>query len=318
MANIQHHIFLYNIGSIYGVAGYYSDKDSTQHVVAATTDGILHETHWNRNTSVTSPQPLRRSPESAPEQFNGIHSLSGFFTSDDRTSDPNTFESFQHVIVATEDGRLQEVYFTDLQHVHVRSSLYQLTTTAGPHIGMAGFSSSDGLRHATVGGADSILHEVVWSAQVTPTAQDLYTQFYLPDVAAITGFSFDLDIPHIGPHIHTRDVIVAMREGSVSDVYYRGGYITRDLLTTFSSPLANVAAFVNTDTSDAHVIVLHSSGQLYDYTYNIPSQGNGQTTPLVSIPNVVDIAAYYSAYDRTCHVIAATRDGNLHEVYYTL
>jgi hypothetical protein len=297
MANIQHHIILHNIGSIYGVAGYYeermSDNYSMQHVVAATTDGTLHEIHWNSNTGVTSPQQFR-------QQFNGIHSLSGFYTSDD---------DFQHVIVATENGWLHELYFTDPQQASLRSPLYKLNTAAGPHIGMASFySSNDTMRHATVGGADDILHEVVWNAQVTPTEQILATQFHLPDVAAIAGF--------YALYIHSRDIIVAMQGGSVFDVHYSGGQITTDQLTTFSSPLVNVAAFVNTDTRDAHVIVLHSSGQLYDYTYT-PHQGSGQTTPLVSIANVVDIAAYYSHYDMTCHVIAATRDGNLHEVYYT-
>jgi hypothetical protein len=303
MANISQHIILRNIGSIYGVAGYYEERMpgnySMQHVVAATTDGTLHEIHWNRNIGVTSPQQFRH-------PFPQIHSLSGFYTPDD---------DLQHVIVATENGWLHELFFMDPQQASLRSPLIKLNTAAGPHIGMACFYSDDTLRHATVGGADSILHEVVWNAQVTPTAQDLATQFHLPDVAAIAGFFFPPpDIHDIG----SRDVIVAMKGGSVFDVHYRGGYITTDPLTTFSSPLANVAAFVNTDTRDAHVIVLlHSSGQLYDYTY-IPYQGSGQTTHLVSIANVVDIAAYYSHYDMTCHVIAATGDGNLHEVYYTL
>src|SRR5205085_4144918 len=84
MANIQHHVLSHITGSIYGIAGYYSDIDSTQHVVAATNDGTLYEIHWNRNTAPTPPQRLA--------QFNGIASLSGFSTSDD---------DFQHVIVAT-------------------------------------------------------------------------------------------------------------------------------------------------------------------------------------------------------------------------
>jgi hypothetical protein len=295
LANIQHHVIAHISGRLYGVAGYYSDNDSTQHVVVATNDGTLYEIHWNRTTAPTSPQRLA--------QFNHIASLSGFFTSDD---------NFQHVIVATEDGRLHEVYFTNPQRIHVRSPVFQLTTTAGPHIGMAGFSTSDdGLRHATVGGADSILHEVAWSAQVPPTARNLATQFTLPDVAAIAGF-FDLSV-------HSRDVIVAMKGGNIYDVHYSGailggGSITTNLVTTFSPPLVNVAAFVSTETWERHVIVLHASGQLYDYSYT-PQQVFGQTS-LVSIANVIDIAAYYSAYDTTCHVIAATSDGNLHEVYY--
>ena len=288
-------------GSIYGVAGYYSENDSTQHVVVATTDGTMYEIHWNQYTPVTSPQPLRRSPGLAPVRFNGMHSLCGYFTSDD---------NYQHVIVATRDGRLHELYFMDSQNVRVRSPLYQLPTTAGPHIGMAGFfaPSENSVRVATVGGADSILNRVVWSASITPFAQNHATQFNLPDVAGIAGF--------YAPDDHSRNVIVAMKRGSVFDAHYSGaGGSTTDLVATFSPPLVNVAAFVDTYTHCRHVIALHASGQLYDYSYT-PQQVFGKT-PLTNIANIVDIVAYYSAYDTTCHVIAATRDGKIHEVYYS-
>jgi hypothetical protein len=289
--------------SIYGLAGYYSDNDSTQHVVAATDHGDLYEIHWNSHTNVTSPQKLRH--------FDGIASLCGFYSSDDK---------FQHVIVATHDGSLHELYFMQPLPPDVNSRfLLQLGTTLGPGIGMAGFFSSDvdNLRHATVGSkednTDNTLHEIVWNAQVHPSAQNLATQFILRDVAGIAGF-FDLSV-------HSRDVIVAMRGGDVFDVHYGGGILEGGhpptvLVTTFTPPLVNVAAFVNTDTKDAHVIVLDASGQLYDYTYTPHHEGLGQKTPLKNIANVVDIVAYYSHYDTNCHVIVATSDGNLHEVYY--
>ncbi len=55
MTNIQHHVISHISDRIYGVAGYYSDNDSTQHVVVATYDGSLYEIHWNS----TPLQPLR-------------------------------------------------------------------------------------------------------------------------------------------------------------------------------------------------------------------------------------------------------------------
>jgi hypothetical protein len=289
-------------GSIYGLAGYYSDNDSTQHVVAATDDGDLYEIHWNSHTNVTSPQKLWH--------FDGIASLCGFYSSDD---------NFQHVIVATHDGSLHELYFMQPLPPDVNSRfLLQLGTTLGPGIGMAGLFSSDGdnLRHATVGSkevnTDNILHEIVWNAQVNPSARNLATQFTLRDVAGIAGF-FDLSV-------HSRDVIVDMKGGDIYDVHYGGGIlgggqITTDRLTTFSGPqLVNVAAFVSTDTHYRHVIVLNSSGELYDYSY-IPGNEFGQTF-LAKFDNVVDIVGYYSAYDQKRHVIVATRDGELHEIYY--
>jgi hypothetical protein len=298
MVNIQHHVISHISDHIYGIAGYYSENDSTQHVVIAINNdnhggtGTLYEIHWNRNTPPTHPQQLW--------QFSKIHSLSGFFTSDD---------NFQHVIVATEDGWLHELYFKDPQNVRTRSPLFQDTITPGPHIGQAGFYSAaiNGLRVVTVGGADSILHRVAWSASIDAFEGNLATQFHLRDVAAIAGFYAQDD--------RSGNVIVAMQGGDVFDVYSSGaGGSTTDRLTTFSHRLVNVAAFVSTDTWYRHVIVLDSNGQLYDYSYT-PGHVFGQT-PLVSIAYVTDIAGYYSAYDQMRHVIVATRDGNIHEVYY--
>jgi hypothetical protein len=316
MANIYNQVIPVSgdIGRIYGLAGYYSECDKMQHVVVATTDATLHELHWNWQIHPFSYQTLLHSSGSAPVQISGIHSLSGFYTSDD---------NYQHVIVATGDGLLQEVYFTDPQQVRVRSPLFQLPTTAGPHIGQAGFYNFDNnLRTVTVGGEDSVLYEVTWNAQVTPSATNLLNHFTLSDVASIAGF-FDLSFLSGGVPFMSENIIVAMKTGEVYDVRTEGAVPggvsqTTELVTTFASPLVNVASFVESDTHCRHVIALHASGQLYDYSYT-PQQNFGQT-PLVSFPNVADIVAYYSAYDSMCHVIVGTDEANgkLHEVYYNL
>ncbi len=316
MANINNQVIPVsgNIGRIYGLVGYYSECEKMQHVVVATTDGTLHELHWNWKIHPFAYAPLLHAPGSAPVQLSGMHSLSGFYTSDDNK---------QHVIVATGDGRLHEVYFTDPEQVNLRSPLFQLPTSSGPHIGQAGFYDfGDTLRTVMAGGADSVLYEVAWNAQTTPSATKLLNEFRLSDVASIAGF-YDLSFRSGGVPFVSQNIMVALKNGEVYDVRSEGpspGGVptTTELVTTFASPLVNVAAFVEPDTHCRHVIALHASGQLYDYSYT-PGQVFGQT-PLVSIANVVDIVAYYSAYDSTCHVIAGTGEANgkLHEVYYNL
>src|SRR5262249_45758107 len=158
---------------IHGLAGYYSENDSTQHVVIAMNNedhggtGTLYEIHWNSTTQVTHTVTHTQ----LLWQFSKIHSLSGFYTIDDKK---------QHVIVATEDGWLYELYFNipRYQEVNLRSPLLDHTIPPGPYIGQAGFNTSDGdyLRHATVGGADSYLHEATWNAHIHPTAHNLATQ----------------------------------------------------------------------------------------------------------------------------------------------
>jgi hypothetical protein len=239
-----------------------------------------------------------------------IHSLAGFFTSDD---------NFQHVVVETDGTWLHERYFTDPSNVH-SNDLLRIGSGAGPHIGMAGsYSSEDGLRHVAVGSDESNLYEVVWSAQVEREVRILATQFTLADVAAIAGF-FD-------PSAHSQDVIVALKGGEVYDVNYGGGFwaggsMRTDLVTTSPSPLKNVAAFVSPDGGVRHVILLDVHGQVSDYSYSLSSgQVFGTTTLIPPLRDVVDMAAYYSAYDRKNHVILATNDatgnGHIHEVYYS-
>jgi hypothetical protein len=303
LANI--HVIATISGRIYGVAGYYSANDATQHVVVATDDGTLYEVHWDHHNQYTSPQAFAQFPDI--HSHAGIHSLAGFFTPDD---------NFQHVVVRTEDTWVRERYFTDLYNVH-SNDLLPIGSGAGPHIGMAGsYSSQDGLRHVAVGSGESILYEVVWNAQVVPEVRSLTTptQFTLADVAAIAGF-FD-------PSVHSQDVIVATK-GNVYDVNYSGGFwaggpTTAERVRDSSPSLVNVATFVSSYTHVRHIILLNDSGQLYDFSYTKnPAQVLGVTALIPPLDNVVDMAAYYSDYDRTNHVILVTVDGNVHEVYYT-
>ena len=95
--------------------------------------------------------------------------------------------------------------------------------------------------------------------------------------------------------------------------YVESGLGVRDtlLLLTSSTRLKNVAAFVNTATQIRQVILQDVNSQVAVYTY---SPEEVREAPLVTLGNVVDIAAYFSEYDSMCHVILATTDGNIHEV----
>jgi len=292
MATIQQNTFGHISGSIYGVAGYTSDNDSTQHVIVATTDGTLYEIHWGPNISATAPLPLAH--------FDGLVCLTGFYTSDD---------AFQHVIVGINDNRMHEVYFQDPASPLVRIPLVQLKSIIGTGIGMSGyFSASDGLRHAAVMDKSGELHEVTFNAQQPPEIEDFATQFDLDQIASIAGF--------YAPDDNSRHTTVALRDGRIFDINYTTvqSAASTNFLTQFSERLVNVAAFFSSDTNFRHVIALTASGRVYDYSRSLQSEF-GQTL-LASFTNIVDMAAYYSAYDNNRHVIVATRDGNLHEIYY--
>lgn len=279
-------------GKIYAVASYYSDNDSTQHAIAATTDGSLYEIHWNQHTTPTLPQKLA--------QFNGILCITGFYTSDD---------AYQHVIAATSDGNLHEVYFHDAQHAQTRSPLVHLKSIIGPGIGMASFySADDTFRHVSVIDKDGEIHETVYNAENAPNTEDFATQFDLKDIAGISGF-FALDD-------FTRNIIIALKDGRVYDVSYANDPKTAStgFVTQFSEHLTNVAAFVSADNNYRHIVGLSEKGTLYDFS--LTSQTALGQNELATINGIVDIAGHFSAYDNYRHVIVGTSDNTLHEVYY--
>jgi hypothetical protein len=87
--------------NIVGNTGYYSNslayRDGYQHVVVATNyDGIVHEIFWNRQ------DPNARLDQGGIAQFNGIVGVAGYYADDDVS---------QHVIVATSDGIVHELYY---------------------------------------------------------------------------------------------------------------------------------------------------------------------------------------------------------------
>ena len=280
-------------GGIYGVAAYYSINDDTQHIVVATNDGVLHEIHWNSHVGPSTPLKLA--------QFNGLVCFSGFFTPDD---------DHQHVIVATNNSNVHEIYFTRPDQPGVRSPLYHLKSIIGPHIGMAGFyTPDDQLRNAVIVDKDGELHQVFFSGTQSPDAEDFPTQFDLKDIGGLAGFySTDDNLRHI---------IVVLKDGQVYDVNFRSRQKTAssDFLTQFDATLVNVAAFY-TPEGLHHVIALTDKGDIYDYPHNPSTTLTLDRVQLANFKNIVDMAAYYSVNDNNCHVIVATSDGNLHEIYY--
>ena len=290
--NIQQRVLTHIDGDIYGVAAYYTDNDRIQHAVVATKDGSLYEIHWSRGAAASSPQKLTH--------FNGLACLAGFFSPDD---------NYQKVIVGSDVGNLHEVYFHQPENPSFRSPLIHLKSIAGMRIGMAAFyTPDDNLRHAVIVDEDGELHEAFWSSQQEPDAEDFATQFDLKDITGIAGF--------YTPDDNARNIIVALKNGSLYDVHYISKQKTAstDFLTQFDGGLVNVAAFFAADTYDRHIIALNAKGDLFDYVRTAQSDvGKAQ---VASFDHIVDMAAYYSAYDNYRQIVVATHDGNIHEVCY--
>jgi len=293
-------VFAHIPGNILGIASYYTTHDSTQHVIAATTDGNLYEVHWNQNTSPTTPLKFA--------DFNAPICVSGFYSPDDKN---------QHAIVATSDTTLHEVYFQQANAPHLHDPLIHLNNIYSAN-GMAGFySPGDNFRHVVTIDTAGNPQDITFNAQQPPTITHITTPFTNADIASISGF--------LATNDSSRHIIIALinATGDVYDISFPDQYHVPSsigsnyLITQFNEALVNVTAYFSSDTNYCHIVALTASGTLYDHAYN--TAGDRRSTQLTSTPlsNVADITSYYSAYDKIRHVIFATRDGNLQEITYT-
>jgi hypothetical protein len=294
MASIGQRVVSHIPNGIYGIGGYYTDSDGTQHVIAAANDGSVYEIHWDRQSAPSGPQRIGH--------FNGIVSLAGLFTSDD---------NYQHVLLATNDGNMHEIFFTQPQNPALRSPLFHLSTSiAGTHYGMAGFfSPNDNLRHGIIFDPHGRLHDISFSQQVSPSEQLFFTQFDARSVAGISGF--------FAPDDRLRHVTVAFNDGRIYDFNYatQQDKGSTNFVTNFGENLVGAASFFSFDNNDHNIIALSRSGQLFAYSRN--AQRQVPKTRLAALSNVIDVAGYFSLYDNNRHAIVATSDGTLHEVNYT-
>ena len=218
-----------------GICGYYADSDKYQHVIAATSDGNLHEIYWSGGAGV-SQDVLATLP--------GIVGICGYYADSDK---------YQHVIAATSDGNLHEIYWSGGAGVSqdVLATLPGIVSICGY------YSFSDGYQHVIAATSDGNLHDIYRVGGGSGLAQEV--RVTIPGVISMAGYFADVDNYH--------HIIVATTDGNVHEVYRM---------------------------SDGPV---------------------GQDT-LSSLAGVVGVAGYYAPSDKYQHVIAATAD-TIHELYFT-
>jgi hypothetical protein len=71
--------------SVFAIAGYYTDYDHLQHVVAAAYDGNVYEVHWDPMTLDPSEVAPGYPPVGRLWHFDNMVTIAGFFTPDDKS-----------------------------------------------------------------------------------------------------------------------------------------------------------------------------------------------------------------------------------------
>jgi hypothetical protein len=269
---------------VVAVAGF-SSPDGDQHAIAATNDGELTEMWWQGPGQASSGYL-------AHFDHHEIVGLAGYFGPD----------GYQHVIAATDDGTVYERYWQG-RDVGGENTL---TKFGSPIRAIAGYPSGDGFQHVIVATADGNITELYW--QTGAVGRGTLTHL-VGTVVDLAGFEAD----------GVNNVIVATADGNITKLIWSGAAAASppgDLFTVEAQPWNHVLGVgAYDDGQESHVIVGMSNGSVREFHF--PRGGRRWLhTDLAVIPNMVPIIDAYSEAGGFQHVIAATSDGGVHELWW--
>lgn len=296
--------------SVFAIAGYYTDYDHLQHVVAATTNGDVYEVHWDPMTLDPSEVAPGNPPADKLGHFDNLTTIAGFFTPDD---------NYHHAVASTSDGKLHELWFKPSASPHQTDLPYTISGFH-PGKGMASFfSPCDNLRHVVLVDRNGHPVDITWKANSPTNGVPITIPPTISQIASLSGFLSRDENPN------TRHIIVARNDtGQIYDLAYpdENHVGQTPIITSFGEPVRNVTAFFSSDTNDRHIVVLTQANVLKELAYPPYYVSGGAppgSTQLTSsaLANVADITSFYSPHDRLRHVVYATKDGNLYEITYT-
>jgi photosystem II stability/assembly factor-like uncharacterized protein len=185
-------------------------------------------------------------------QFAPTAGVAGYYT-------PN--DNFEHAIVPTANGLVNEVYFGNPQHPGPYEDPLNATSPLVNIVGVAGyFDPGDGFEHVLAATADGKVHEIRFGNPQHPgnflDPQGPLAQFGAGSVVALAGY--------YTPGDGFEHAIVATSDGKVSEVFFGNpkypGEKGQDVLARFDpSSIVSVAGYTTGD-GFQHVLVLTTDG----------------------------------------------------------
>jgi hypothetical protein len=213
-------------------------------------------------------------------------------------------DSYQHAIVATQDGQVTEIWWQGSSGVGRGT----LSNFASSIVALAAFYSPDGYQHVIVATQDGVVTELWWQGSGGVGRGEL-TSFSSPIIGLAGYYSGD------GYH----NVIVATRDGNLSQLWWQGGgTVGRGVLTSLGSRVVDLAGYYAADALH-HVIVASEDGDINELTWqgstaavqNLLAQVEAQPWN-----RVIGVGAYYAPSDYEQHVIVAMSNGELREFFW--
>ena len=166
------------------------------------------------------------------------------------------------------------------------------------------YSGDDQFRHAIVGTMDGTITEIFFNPAPGEGLghEELLTVDRLADLGAFYT-----------PDDRMRHVLALSEEGDITEIYYNPNTgISATPLPAIPNAF-RIAGFFSNNDGFRHAICATTNGDVIDLRY-----GNGAPTQtvLASLDGIIDIGCFYSQDDKLGHVIVATGEDAISEIYY--
>ncbi|HET7271376.1 MAG TPA: hypothetical protein VFI90_09865 [Rubrobacter sp.] len=278
---------------IVGIAGYYPlgshlfPTGGFHQTIVGTEDGRLTELFWRPGETVNQEVLFDFSRISVPSK---ISAVAAYYSDND---------GFHHQDVATEDGRLHELFWRPGPGVG-HNVLHKFDSSIS---GVAAyFVPEDGFHHQDVATEDGELHELFWRPGLRVNEGVLET--FTPPIVGVAAFCTPDGFQH---------QIVATEDRKVHQLWWRPGpEVNHRVLQEFTSDISGVAGNYTPD-GFRRAIVATGDGKLTELSWK-PGEAIGRAEiPHELDTRVVAIAGYFSYGDNRQHVILATDDNTVHD-----
>jgi hypothetical protein len=266
---------------VQGLSGHYTASDRFEHAIVFA-DGKLREIYFDSSRQFMDTMG----------SWDRVQNVASYYDDSEGT---------QHVLVASSDNRLHDVWWSPSAGM----SDTVVASFPGTVVDMAGFySPDDGRQHAFVLFTDGYISDVSWGNGHTGQLRQKIGQ--IPGAVSVAGFYAKDD--------HNRIVHVGGGDGTVYEIYYHSpAAVSQDVIQKLNESIVAMASIYSDDDHYRHSFVATSTGNVYDVFYN-PCCGI-QKRLLTTVSGPARLGAFATP-DNYRHVLVGLQSGEVRELFF--
>ena len=213
-------------------------------------------------------------------------------------------DTFQHAIVATQDGNVTEIWWQGSGGV----GQGQLSHFGSSIVALAAYYSGDGFQNVIVATNDRDVSQLWWQGSGA-VGRGVLAHMNSP-ITALAGYYAE----------DYHSVIVATQDGNVSQLWWQGSAAPgQGVIAHFDSAVVDMCGYAAADGYE-HVFVATKDGmvtELYWQGAAAASQGAQLQLEAYAWNSVLGVGGYYASADKLQHVIVGTSNGTLREFFWS-